>query len=161
MSSPLLAIDVIVVVACREQRSSSSLFAIDALAIVALTIVVRRRPLFAIDVLRCRSSRSTFSCLQILGWLSCAPSHCSLFSIVASCDQWGGKIRLSSSRLLLSAVHPGALDRGQRPEKLPLIVACGLRIARPALFDHFFILLASKSCRVHRVHLLVLCGCRI
>ena len=34
------------------------------------------------------------------------------------------------------------------PKKLHLIVACGLRIARPALFDHFFILLASESRRV-------------
>jgi hypothetical protein len=79
--------------------------------------------------------------------LSRAPSHRSLFSIVASCDRWGGKTRSSSSRLLLSAVHPGALVRGQRPEKLPLIVACGLRIARLALFDHF---LLSHSVRPTR-----------
>jgi len=58
------------------------------------------------------------SSLQKLGWLSRAPSHRSLFSIVASCDRWGGKTRSSSSRLLLLAAHPGALVRGQRPKKL-------------------------------------------
>jgi hypothetical protein len=42
LSLSLLAIDFIVVVACREQRSSSSLFAIDALAIVFIVVVACR-----------------------------------------------------------------------------------------------------------------------
>jgi hypothetical protein len=58
---------------------------------------------------RCASS------LQNLGWLLRAPSHCS-FSVVASCNRWGGKIHSSSSRLLLLTAHPGALVQGQRPK---------------------------------------------
>jgi hypothetical protein len=47
------------------------------------------------------------------------------------------------------------------PKKLNFIVVCGLRITRLALFDLFSVLLASESCRVHRVHLLIFCGHRI
>ena len=39
--------------------------------------------------------------------------------------------------LAAMAAHPGSRSR-PAPKKLNFIVACGLRIARPALFDHFF-----------------------
>jgi hypothetical protein len=44
-----------------------------------------------------------------------APSHRS-FSVVVSCDRWGGKIRSSSSRSPPFAARSGALTRGQRPK---------------------------------------------
>ena len=93
--SSLLAID------ARRRRSSRS-----TLAIVALAIVASRDR---------RSRDRRISSLQKLGWLLRAPSHRS-FSVVASCDRWGGKIRSSSSRSPPFAARSGALTRGQRPK---------------------------------------------
>jgi hypothetical protein len=77
------------------------------------------------------------SSLQKRGWLLRTPSHRS-FSVVASCDRWGGKIRLSSS--LLISIGSASRRSGSRPEhkKLNFIVACGLCIAHVPCPSHAF-----------------------